>query len=70
LVALALWRFAGASLTAAAAAAGVALAGAAAAGLWFRRRAGGVTGDFLGATEQIGEVLVLLALAALHSSNV
>jgi len=29
----------------------------------FRRRAGGVTGDFLGATEQAGEVVALLAIA-------
>ncbi len=30
----------------------------------FRARAGGLTGDFLGATEQIGEIAILLALAA------
>ena len=29
----------------------------------FRARAGGVTGDFLGATEQVAECLVLLVLA-------
>lgn len=29
----------------------------------FRRRAGGITGDFLGATEQVAECAVLLALA-------
>ena len=29
----------------------------------FRRRVGGYTGDFLGATEQLGEVVVLLAFA-------
>lgn len=33
-------------------------------GLWFRRRAGGITGDFLGATEQVGECAVLLTLLA------
>lgn len=32
--------------------------------LWFRRRAGGITGDFLGATEQVGECAVLLTLLA------
>ncbi len=31
----------------------------------FMRRLGGYTGDFLGASEQLGEVLVLLVLAAL-----
>ncbi len=30
----------------------------------FRARAGGVTGDFLGAAEQLGEIAVLLALVA------
>ena len=29
----------------------------------FHRRAGGITGDFLGATEQVGELGVLLCLA-------
>lgn len=29
----------------------------------FHRRAGGITGDFLGATEQVGELAVLLCLA-------
>jgi adenosylcobinamide-GDP ribazoletransferase len=32
--------------------------------VWLRRRLGGFTGDALGATEQGGEVLVLLVLAA------
>ena len=35
------------------------------AGWLFRRRTGGVTGDFLGAAEQAGEVAVLLALVIL-----
>lgn len=33
-------------------------------GVWFRRRAGGITGDFLGAAEQLGEVLALLTFVA------
>ncbi|UJR78630.1 adenosylcobinamide-GDP ribazoletransferase [Sandaracinus amylolyticus] len=42
----------------------VALAVAAAICTWrFVVRAGGITGDFLGATEQVGECVVLLALA-------
>ncbi len=32
-------------------------------GAVYRARAGGITGDFLGATEQIGEVAALVALA-------
>ena len=35
----------------------------------FHRRAGGVTGDFLGATEQIGECAVLIALGFLHRAQ-
>jgi len=35
-------------------------------GLRFRKRAGGITGDFLGAAEQIGECVGLLALAWTH----
>jgi len=35
-----------------------------AAGLFFRRRLGGITGDCLGATNQLVELVVLLALAA------
>jgi len=42
---------------------GVAGLGAVFAGYRFQRRAGGVTGDFLGATEQIAECLVLMTLA-------
>jgi adenosylcobinamide-GDP ribazoletransferase len=34
-------------------------------GCWFRARVGGVTGDFLGATEQTSEVVILLTLLAL-----
>lgn len=42
---------------------GLALAGAATLlGMRFHRRAGGITGDFLGATEQVGECIVLLVL--------
>lgn len=33
-------------------------------GVWYRARAGGVTGDFLGATEQMAEVAVLLGILA------
>jgi adenosylcobinamide-GDP ribazoletransferase len=32
--------------------------------LWLRRRLGGYTGDTLGATEQVAEAALLLALAA------
>ncbi|MEM7136444.1 MAG: adenosylcobinamide-GDP ribazoletransferase [Myxococcota bacterium] len=32
-------------------------------GAYFRRRAGGITGDFLGATEQINEATILVTLA-------
>lgn len=32
-------------------------------GYWYRRRLGGVTGDFLGATEQLGELAILAVLA-------
>jgi adenosylcobinamide-GDP ribazoletransferase len=42
---------------------GAALAGTTAVlGMRFRRRAGGITGDFLGATEQVSECVVLLVL--------
>jgi adenosylcobinamide-GDP ribazoletransferase len=50
----------------AAVAAGAALLGTAICGYLFRRRAGGITGDFLGASEQVGECLVLLALAVIQ----
>ena len=36
------------------------------AGLWFKRRIGGVTGDTLGAANQVVEVSVYLALSALR----
>lgn len=48
----------------AAAAFGATLATAAILGAWFRARCGGITGDFLGATEQAAECVVLLALVA------
>jgi adenosylcobinamide-GDP ribazoletransferase len=35
----------------------------------FKARAGGVTGDFLGATEQVNEIAVLLVLLALHPAG-
>ena len=35
-------------------------------GLWFRRRLGGYTGDCLGATQQVGELLFLLIAIALR----
>ena len=42
---------------------GMALAGAATLlAMRFHKRAGGITGDFLGATEQVGECVVLLVL--------
>jgi adenosylcobinamide-GDP ribazoletransferase len=42
---------------------GLALAGSTALlGMRFQRRAGGITGDFLGATEQVSECIVLLVL--------
>ena len=34
----------------------------------FRARAGGVTGDFLGATEQVNEIVILLALLAVQAA--
>jgi len=34
-------------------------------GLWFRRRIGGYTCDCLGATQQLGEVVILLSVVAL-----
>ncbi len=34
-------------------------------GAWFKKRAGGFTGDFLGATEQITELSLLLTLVAM-----
>ncbi len=37
---------------------------------WLRRRLGGYTGDTLGATEQLGEAALLLALAAQGSAGV
>ncbi len=37
----------------------------AAVGVWSNRRIGGVTGDLLGAAEQVGEVVVLLAASAI-----
>ena len=33
-------------------------------GAWLRRRLGGYTGDGLGATEQIAELMLLLCLAS------
>lgn len=43
---------------------GVALVGAVACGRWFMRRLGGITGDALGATQQLTELLVLLGWLA------
>ncbi len=34
-------------------------------GLWFRRRIGGITGDIMGAVNEVNEVAVLLAVAAI-----
>jgi adenosylcobinamide-GDP ribazoletransferase len=42
----------------------VALLGAVACGRWFMRRLGGITGDALGATQQLTELLVLLGWLA------
>ncbi|WP_233562420.1 adenosylcobinamide-GDP ribazoletransferase [Sorangium cellulosum] len=42
---------------------GAAASASAICGLRFRARAGGITGDFLGATQQIAECAALLALA-------
>lgn len=39
--------------------------GVAVVGWWARRKIGGVTGDLLGAAEQVGEAMVLLAASAL-----
>jgi adenosylcobinamide-GDP ribazoletransferase len=49
-----------------AAASAAALMGVTVCGYRFHRRAGGVTGDFLGAAEQVGECLVLMTLAYFH----
>ncbi len=43
---------------------GVVAVGVAAVGLWAWRKIGGVTGDLLGAAEQVGEALVLLSAVA------
>jgi adenosylcobinamide-GDP ribazoletransferase len=51
------------SLAAAATAAAVSVGVAALCGWRFHVRAGGVTGDFLGATQQVGECALLLSLA-------
>jgi adenosylcobinamide-GDP ribazoletransferase len=51
----------------------VALAGAGVVsvlGAWFRRRLGGITGDTLGATNQLVEVAVYLALLGAYSPGV
>ncbi len=40
-------------------------AGAVAVGLWARRRLGGISGDVLGAIEQVGEAVVLAGAAAI-----
>ena len=34
--------------------------------LWARSKIGGITGDLLGAVEQVGEAIVLLAASALY----
>ncbi|MGB5813171.1 MAG: adenosylcobinamide-GDP ribazoletransferase [Polyangiales bacterium] len=41
----------------------VLIVGAVLCGRYFLKRAGGITGDFLGATEQVNEILVLVVLA-------
>ncbi len=46
------------------------LASAALLGGWFLVRAGGITGDFLGAAEQVGEVVVLLTLLAVARAGI
>lgn len=46
-------------------AAALASAGAVVVALWARRRIGGVTGDVLGAAEQVGECVVLVLMSAL-----
>jgi adenosylcobinamide-GDP ribazoletransferase len=43
----------------------VALGAGATTGAWFHRRLGGVTGDLLGATQQVTEIAVLMTLAFL-----
>jgi adenosylcobinamide-GDP ribazoletransferase len=47
----------------------VAALGALGCARWFRRRLGGVTGDTLGATQQLTELLVLLAWAAASGAS-
>ena len=39
-------------------------------GLYYRRRLGGITGDFLGATEQLGEMAILAVLCVAELTKV
>jgi adenosylcobinamide-GDP ribazoletransferase len=41
----------------------------AACGAYFRKRVGGVTGDFLGAAQQLSECAMLVTFAAMHGSH-
>lgn len=65
-----LWGAIAAAHTAPVEGLGLGLAGAAAVGLWMRawllRRLGGYTGDTLGASQQLGEVAMLLGVLAWH----
>lgn len=47
----------------------LAAAGALLMGLWSARKIGGITGDVLGAAQQIGEMLILLLAAALFAGR-
>jgi len=62
------WLTAGLAPTALAAAVAAMALASALCGWRFRARAGGVTGDFLGASEQVGETVILMALLATGSS--
>jgi adenosylcobinamide-GDP ribazoletransferase len=64
LACLACWNLGASTVAVAVAILSVLLVGLAL-GVWFHRRVGGLTGDFLGATEQMSEAAVLLAVLAI-----
>jgi len=68
LACLSCWRF-GSNPASVIAAVFTVLLSAIALGVWFRRRIGGITGDCLGAVEQVGEAAALLAALAATSKG-